>query len=60
MDISKFLNVYANLPIGIRSEIVVIMDDEGPMTWNAAYVEIVSNTELGKKIYNKLESMGVI
>ena len=60
MDISRFLTVYANLPIGIRNEIVVVMDKEGPMTWNAAWVEIQSGTELGKEIYTKLTQMGVI
>jgi hypothetical protein len=60
MDISRFLNVYANLPVGLRSEIVVLTEDDIPMTWNAAYVEIVNNTQLGIKIYQKLEEMGVI
>jgi hypothetical protein len=60
VDISRFLNVYANLPIGLRNEIVVLTDEDIPMTWNAAYVEIINNTELGHKIYEKLIKMGVI
>ena len=60
MDISKFLSVYANLPAGIRGEIVAVMENGEPYTWNAAYVEIINETELGKEIYNKLVTMGVI
>jgi hypothetical protein len=60
MDISRFLKVYANLPVGLRQEIVVVIDEVGPLTWNTAYVEISQNTELGKKIMDKLIEMEVI
>lgn len=60
MDISRFLKVYANLPVGLRNEIVVVMDGVGPMSWNTAYVEISQETELGQQIIDKLIKMDVI
>ncbi len=56
----KFLKIYANLPLGIREEIVVVLDDKGPLTWNAAYLEIVNNTPLSEKILNQLDELEVI
>ena len=58
-DYSKFLKVYANLPKKIRQGIVAVIDGE-PYTWESAYIEIINNTELGKKIYQKLISMEII
>ncbi|HUD07319.1 MAG TPA: hypothetical protein VMR34_05535 [Candidatus Saccharimonadales bacterium] len=60
MDISRFQKVYANLPIAARNEIVVVLDEVGPLTWNAAYVEIINETALGKTIMKKLIEMGLI
>lgn len=57
---AKFIKVYANLPIGLRSEIVVVLDELGPITWNAAYVEVSNKTDLGKKILGNLEKLGII
>ncbi len=58
-DYSRFQRVYANLPEKIRRGIVVGIDGK-PYTWNAAYVEIANDTELGRKIYRKLISMEII
>lgn len=60
MDIkTKFLRIYANLPLGQRSEIVVVVDDE-PVTWNSARIEIENNTDKGKEMLDKLVKMGII
>ena len=59
MDYSRFQNVYANLPSKLRKEIVVVIEGE-PFTWNAAYSEVVNQTELGKKILEKLIRMEII
>lgn len=60
MDLkTKFLKIYANLPLSQRSEIVVVVDDE-PVTWNAARIEIENNTDKGKEILDKLVKMGLI
>ena len=55
----RFLNVYSNLSIDIRKEIIVIVDDK-PITWNVAYEEIKNKTELGKKILDKLIELELI
>ena len=59
MDISRFLNVYANLPDRIKHQIVVVVDDK-PMTWRAVYLELKQESELGKKALKQLEEMEII
>jgi len=53
------MEIYANLPIGARREIIAVID-EMPISWNAAFFEINKNTELGEKILNKLSSLGIL
>jgi len=59
---SKFIKVYANLPIKIRNEIVLLLDEKegGPITWNASYIEINNDTKLGDKILKKLLELEII
>lgn len=56
----KFLQVYANVPLGLRSEIIAVLDDFGPVSWNAAYFEIIDDTENGQKILEKLKLLNII
>lgn len=56
---TKFLQIYANLPLNQRSEIIVVIDDE-PLTWNSAWIEINNETEKGKEILDKLIKLGII
>lgn len=56
----KFLKIYANLPLGVRQEIILVLDDGKTLSWNAAFVEIESKTELSEKILEKLERLGII
>lgn len=55
----KFFKVYANLPLNLRDEIVLVIDDE-PITWKIAYLEIKENTKLGERILEKLEVLEFI
>jgi len=55
----KFLKIYANLPLGLRNEIIVSLDKE-PLTWNSAYIEVVNNTPKGNEILQKLVEMEII
>lgn len=55
----RFLNVYSNLPIDIRKEIILLIDEK-PITWNVAYEEIQKETELGKRILEKLIKMEMV
>ena len=56
----KFLNIYANLPIGVRQEIILVMDDNKTISWNVAYNEVTSDTPLAKIILEKLENLKFI
>jgi len=56
----KFIRVYANLPIGVRQEIVLVLDDGRPITWDVAYNEIVVDTPLSVIILEKLNKLKII
>ncbi len=55
----KFLKIYANLPIGVRQEIVLVLDGR-PITWDVVYNEVASDTPLNKTILEKLEKLKFI
>lgn len=56
----QFMRIYANLPINIRNEIIAVVSDVGPLTWNVAYLEISNDTKLGKTILEKLSILKII
>lgn len=56
---ARFLQIYANLPLNQRNEIVVVIDDE-PLTWNAIKIEIENDTPKGKEILEKLVKMEIL
>ncbi|MBT5022850.1 hypothetical protein HOK51_03980 [Candidatus Woesearchaeota archaeon] len=59
MSKSKFIKIYSDLPDSVRKEIIVVIDEK-PYSWNSAYLEVHKETELGKKIIQKMESMGLL
>ena len=60
MDKVRFLKVYGNLPINIRSEVILVLKDCGPITWNVAFIEINNDTKLGKIMFDKLVKLELI
>lgn len=56
---AKFYQVYANLPLGARNEIVAMIDNE-PISWNATFVEIDNNTKKSEEILDRLVQLGII
>ena len=56
----KFLKIYANLPLGVRQEIILVLDDRGPITWDVAFIEVDNDTALSKIILEKLEKLQFI
>ena len=54
-----FLKVYSNLPLGVREEIILILEGK-PMTWNAAYLEVDNDTKYSDEILNRLEELKII
>lgn len=55
----RFLKVYANLPLNLREEVVLVIENQ-PISWSVAYLEVSNNTELGDTILEKLEALKVI
>ena len=56
---AKFLSAYSKVPERLRDEIIVVIDGK-TYTWNTAFFETKENTELSKKILNKLISTKLI
>lgn len=55
-----FLRIYANLPLGLRKEIICVLDEWGPMTWNVAHLEIEQKTKVSWEILNYLKKLEII
>ncbi len=55
----RFLKIYANIPISLRAETILVLDKE-PISWKAAYVEIYNKTQKGEEILEKLDRMELI
>ena len=55
----RFLKVYANLPLGIREEIILVLEGK-PITWNAAYLEVNNDTKNAQEILRKLEELKIL
>jgi len=64
----RFLRIYANLPLGVRKEIILALEEKGeggviikqPITWEVAYLEVKNNTPKSEKILEKLEELKII
>jgi hypothetical protein len=56
----KFLKIYANIPINLRDEIILVLDDKGSISWNVAYIEIKANSEISRKILEELNELKLI
>jgi len=59
----EFLRIYANLPLAVRKDVIVILDNgemKQPVTWAVAYLEIKNKTSKGDEILHKLKSMKLI
>ena len=60
MEKERFFKVYANLPLNLRNEVILVLPDKGPITWQVAYLEINNNTEVGEKIFNQLVELNIV
>ena len=60
MDLKqRFYQVYNNLPLGVRDEVILVINNES-ITWKVARLEIDNNTPLSKKILERLEELKFI
>ena len=55
----KFFKIYANLPLSLREEIVVVINNE-PISWKVAKLYIDENTKLGDEILEKIDMLKII
>jgi len=55
----RFLKIYANLPLVVREDIVVVINNE-PLSWNAAKIEIEQDTPKGKEILDVLTTLKIL
>ncbi|HLD85077.1 MAG TPA: hypothetical protein VI968_00820 [archaeon] len=55
----RFLRAYSNVPLGMRNEIILLVDDK-PITWDVAFIEIENSTGKGKEILKKLIQLELI
>lgn len=56
---ADFVKKYAALPGPLSNEIVVVVDDK-PFTWKAAYLEVSGNTKTGERILKVLKGLKII
>lgn len=56
----KFLKIYADLPLGIRQEIIATLENHGPLTWNSCYTEIINQTDISEQILKELDELEII
>ena len=55
----KFLKIYADIPLGLRREIILILDN-APISWNVAFVEVTNRPTKSKIILRKLNELKII
>jgi len=55
----KFLRAYTNLPLEARKETILVLE-EGPITWNVAFLEVKNDTKKSEIILQKLENLELI
>ncbi len=58
-SVARFIQIYSNLPLKVREEIITVVDNK-PVTWNVAYQEIVHKTKKGEEILEKLKEMRIV
>lgn len=57
---SRFYKTYANIPLGLRDQIVVVLKDNQPLSWNTARIEIDNETDKVQEILEKLDELGLL
>lgn len=56
---AKFLKLFASVPIPLRDEIIALVDNQ-PISWTAAYGEIVHDTDKSQIILTHLKQIGLL
>ena len=56
------MKTYSSVPLSYRDEVVAIVkigEKEQPVSWAAAYVEVINDTEKGKEILRKMDELNL-
>ncbi len=56
----KFFKTYANTPLNLRDEIILVLKTKGPISWNVAYLEIKQESEFSDVILKELDELKII
>lgn len=56
----NFLKTYANIPVNLRDDIILVLDSKGSITWNVAYFEVENNTDLKNIVLKNLSELKLI
>ena len=56
----RFLKVYANTPLGVRKDVICVLDDWGPMNWCVVYLEVKNDTKVSYEILEYLKRLEII
>lgn len=56
---ARFMKIYANLPLGERKQVIVVLENE-PISWEMARNELTHNTPRGELILKKLIELDII
>ena len=56
----KFFKTFSNIPINLRDDIIIVLENEGTVTWKVAYFEIKNKTVIGNKILKELKELDLI
>ncbi len=54
-----FYNVYNNLPLPLRDEVILVINGES-LSWKVVRLEVDNNTKLSLEILKKLRELGFI
>ena len=58
---ATFLRTYPSIPLNLRGEIIAIIGDNNePVSWASAYVEVLGKTKKGDEILKHLVESGVL
>lgn len=57
----QFLQVYTNVPLNMRDEIILLIGKEKkPISWDVAFFEVREDTEASKEILKGLKELDLI
>ena len=56
----RFLKIYANIPLSLRDDIILVLEKKGPISWNVAYIEIKEKSGYAQAILQGLEELKLI